>query len=886
MGEGLNYMRKNIEVKRVRISKEEEGKKDMLEMDEDDEEENEEEEEAVDLSSDLEEIGEDDDSEDVKEEDEEEAKADIEFLMSEEPPEDQTVEVSEEVPGIKEEEEDGKGLVWFDPDAKEDEDEDIKEEDEEEEIPHEKEVQEATLAKEKTESGWETIASLPAGWKFREITGPGSNPGKRQFIRSPTGKMFPCRRLALKYLIENGFPEGEVASMRDMLAHEKWQGHSLLPEGWLYREDLTYVNSQEFISKERLLLKTFKTAMAHVKESKGIPQREIDKFELFNAGEKQKTKLSFDWKEDLSLPAGWKSKGGVNCKYFLSPQGDRQFSGRRLALQYMIQKGHSEQDKRKMREGMDQEGWQTSQLLPQGWILKEYESRGKNSTFLLTREGHLFKSCKNAVDYLKLNSQYDDQDIENVLKIYKDVSNKQRKNEVNWVQSETLPEGWKIRIPPGSSEKKFFLSPDGQSFSSRRLALQFMIQSNCSQDEIEQMRKSMEEDGWKTSDNLPEDWIYKVLITSSKQYSVNISILSDQAVRFESYLAAIKFMENSDFYGKEDIDGVNKLLVENTKDWRKSIFLSEPAKADHPLPPGWKLRQCGSRNMLVSPQGQQFPTRKKALQHMIQNEYSDDEEVEMMRVSMQDEGWRSSDCLPQQWLYRAGQGERRKDAITILADTGEQFNSYLAAIKYMEGCLEFGDEDIRKVNQLLSEIKGKLGGDTVVKQETSFLPQGWKIRTLGQLNFVISPEGEQFKNKRKALESMAKNGAPEEDKDGMRKSMIEEEGWRQSEHLPKSWMFKYLNSATNGTKVDIVSDDGLLFNSYVSAIKFMGASPLYTDEDERKMNVLSEENTKNSRISGERQYIKMEPEDPVAALVTPEGWKACVVGKHRLVSLR
>ena len=95
------------------------------------------------------------------------------------------------------------------------------------------------------------------------------------------------------------------------------------------------------------------------------------------------------------------------------------------------------------------------------------------------------------------------------------------------------------------SEKKFFLSPAGQQFACRRLALKFVIENQFPQTVVEQLRKSMEEDGWKTSQHLPLNWIYKVIITSSKNYSVNINILSDLAEKFESYLAAIKYLESS-----------------------------------------------------------------------------------------------------------------------------------------------------------------------------------------------------------------------------------------------------------------------------------------------------------------------------------------------------
>ena len=736
--------------------------------------------------------------------------------------------------------------------------------------------EQALEIKKEFENGWQIVDSLPPGWKFREILG---SMGTRQFMLSPKGKIFPCRRLALKYMIENSFPQDDLATMKQMLVHERWQDHTLLPEGWLYRDDtVTAGNSKEFISMDGVLHRSFKHALAYLKGSPYVSYQVLQNMEEFNLSVMKKSRSDMDWREDENLPPDWKTKKGFNCDYFLCPSGERQFQGRRMALQFMIQNGHSEDDTEVMRKSMVAEGWIKNDCLPEGWLVKENGSQGKNltSAFLLSREGHLFKSCKNAIDYMKLNKSYNEDDMENILKIYKKVQNNKRIDEYGWVTSESLPPGWKMRSPPGS-DKKFFISSDGQSFNARRLALQFMIENKFDRLEIDQMRLSMEEDGWKTSEHLPTDWIYKVIITSSKQYSVNINILSDQADKFESYLSAIKFMESSEKYCDKDIEGVNKLLAENTKDWRKSTFLVDTSKVDHPLPKGWRVRPCGSRNYIVSPQGQQFPTRKKALQSMIQEEIYEDQDVEMMRTSMQDEGWKFTDLLPLHWIYKTGEGEHRKDAITILTETGEPFHSYLAVIKYMEAGTEFGEVDIRNVNQLLSVVKGVRTGVNV-KQEVD-LPAGWWSRTLGQHNFIISPEGEQFANKRKALESMAQNGAFEEDKNIMRKSM-EDDGWRTSELLPPGWLFKYVN-INSSTKVDLVTQDGIKFSSYVSAIKYLESTPLYNEEDVGKLSLLSEENTKSSRIAGTRAYIKSEAEEATLGLEPPPGWKVCVVGKHR-----
>lgn len=345
-----------------------------------------------------------------------------------------------------------------------------------------------------------------------------------------------------------------------------------------------------------------------------------------------------------------------------------------------------------------------------------------------------------------------------------------------------------------------------------------MIDNQFPQTVVDQLRKSMEEDGWKTSQHLPLNWIYKVIITSSKNYSVNINILSDLAEKFESYLAAIKYLESSPRYGEAEVAGINLLLAENTRDWRRTVFNPMAATnntSSSPqtvvLPEGWKTRQCGSRKYTVSPSGEQFPTRKKALQHMIQSEYSEEKDIDMMRHSMLTEGWKTTDCLPRHWLYKTGEGEGRKDMITILAETGEQFNSYLAAIKYMESSLEFDEEDVKKVNELLAEVKG---GSVPSKEhpESSLLPPGWRKRTLGRQIFVVSPEGEQFTNKRKALQAMVRLGAVEGSVGLMRRAMVEEDGWKTSTHLPQNWLFKYSHQEKS-TRIDIVTHCGEFFNA-------------------------------------------------------------------------
>ena len=60
--------------------------------------------------------------------------------------------------------------------------------------------------REEQPGGWQSVDSLPAGWKYREVFR-GSQ--KMSYILSPTGKIFPCRRLALKHMIEQDMPASQ-----------------------------------------------------------------------------------------------------------------------------------------------------------------------------------------------------------------------------------------------------------------------------------------------------------------------------------------------------------------------------------------------------------------------------------------------------------------------------------------------------------------------------------------------------------------------------------------------------------------------------------------------------------------------------------------------------
>ena len=233
----------------------------------------------------------------------------------------------------------------------------------------------------------------------------------------------------------------------------------------------------------------------------------------------------------------------------------------------------------------------------------------------------------------------------------------------------------------------------------------------------------MQEDGWQTSEFLPEDWRFK-----RDAKAAGISILTGEMEQLGSYLAAIKHLEGDEKYGPRDVENINLLLAENTE---RVSLKTEDCEAS-PLPPGWRMRVCGSQSYVVSPAGLQFRNKRKALQHMIL-EQCPQEQVSTMRQAMGDEGWKVSEYLPENWRTKQTNIGSKNVKVQLLSDRGELLNSYLAAIAVMEQDFRFTKQDMENVNMLLAEnsktSRLSQGSEETGKHPT---PEGWMIRVCGK----------------------------------------------------------------------------------------------------------------------------------------------------------
>ena len=234
-------------------------------------------------------------------------------------------------------------------------------------------------------------------------------------------------------------------------------------------------------------------------------------------------------------------------------------------------------------------------------------------------------------------------------------------------------------------------------------------------------------------------------------------ILSSEGDKMESYLAAIKFMEKMEKYTEQDILKVSNLVKEVGMERRKNSTYENPVGVK--LPEGWKTRPIGSKLYFVSPNGEQLANMKKAYQFLLREEEVDSAAVEVMRQAMLTDGWQERTELPRGWLFRQKRTDTSCDTNMIASD-GEHLKSFIATIKYMEDNEDYTEEDIGRVNILIEEVakdwrKTKSVATTEVSSSSS-LPLGWRNRPCGRHLFVVSPEGEQFNNRRKALVEMVR----------------------------------------------------------------------------------------------------------------------------------
>ena len=418
---------------------------------------------------------------------------------------------------------------------------------------------------------WRGNDDLPQGWKIRTIEGN----DKKYFILSPGGTQFGCRRNALKFMVDNQFPDDEIEKMRKDLIKDGWTDDPLLPKNWKYR---VYPNSRRdvyFLNETGRRFESFKSAKDYLESNKTkFSRKQIDDFETFCEVERTRRRTSNNqWnKEDQTIPEGWMSRaipGHGGKELILSPDG-LQFYTRRVAFQHLVKAGHDEEEIKKMRNCLQYEGWEFNEDLPRFWMFWQAAANASRNVRILSDDGHLFESFLTATEFLKSNEKYTKDDVEKMMKFLKNKSAVRRMESDLWESDENLPNGWKRRSISGwKSSKTIYMSPEGSQFFSERVAYQHIVENEYGQGQVLKKQNYMLSKGWKFNKFLHEGWMIRATPDKTKNM-----ILSSEGKSFHSYLTAVEYMKSIEKYTIKDVESVqeviNEKLIERTEkseDW-------------------------------------------------------------------------------------------------------------------------------------------------------------------------------------------------------------------------------------------------------------------------------------------------------------------------------
>ena len=483
---------------------------------------------------------------------------------------------------------------------------------------------------------------------------------------------------------------------------------------------------------------------------------------------------------EVSLPPGWSLRADGLREVLVSPTGQH-FPSRVRALQHMIKVGEVVERIEEMRRCVAYEGFLVNDLLPEGWRFKHLmvleEGRVASRVTFLAREGVLLESFRMAGVHMKLQ-KYREADMNLLGELMEQLRAERRRKRgtTTFDSSEEKRRGM-----------KFHVVSDGSHFPSKNLALKFLISRSFPRDEIESLRSALEEEGWKSDVLLPPDWRFK------RSKHLQFTFLTPLADQLSGVQAAIRQVETECNEG--EIQNFRSFLeVQAVVSRSKKFTWSSDPKT---LPEGWKIRTTGRKSFILSPDGQQFCSRKLCLQYMLREGW-EEEEVEEMRKMCVHEGWNEHSLLPTGWII---QTSVKSSTIQIMSHLGEVFDSYRTAMAYMRRTdNDFGQKEVNQMLKLISEnskpkslppkqlAKGNWARDVA-------LPEGWMVRKEERQGVMVetflTSKGQQVVSRISALGHMARNGYNEVEIDKVRQG-LKSFGWRSDSNLPSGFLTRFL----------------------------------------------------------------------------------------------
>ena len=672
--------------------------------------------------------------------------------------------------------------------------------------------------KEDSAGSWSSNdSSVPKGWMVRQVRS--ANVKNSYHLLSPERQHFPGRRQALKYLINKGYPEGDIEEMRKCLKHDGWLEDPRLPLKWFYKSrneaGRQYLDARgNFFDSKDAVLRVYSEDETVVGSIKHFLENQTP---TYMKGKNIDPSWIFD---DPRAPRGWgireKTNGNTKICQLLSPER-RFFESLRVALKYLIDNHQPEEDIEEMRNCLKQEGWLEETKLPLNWLVR---LRSEGGNHYIDAKGNFFSSKDAAI-----RSYSHEKDIVDAIKDFlgsvTPVYKKGKEIDPSWIfEDPRAPKGWAIRERNnGSTTKKIYqlLSPERRFFDSFKTALTYLIESQQPEENIEEMRKLMENDGWYRNSSLPESWLFKF---QGRPDSQSYFFISAEGQFFRCKEAALKYLNENNLTDEKEKVAAFSLRPEN----KPKRTLDEGYKKDDPtVPTGWlvknvKFGHSNTSSLLFSPEGDTFQGRRPALKFMIEKNYPE-EKIEEMRELMKFEGYYFDARLPEKWLYKStakhssfvdpsGNYYRSKfDAIKMLKTKGQSQNLNIL--------LGFSEKK-QEINEY--SLTEKSTDHTWLKDDPS-VPTGWmmKVVKFGGVNVtkLVSPRGQPIQGRRLALKMMIAENFSKEDVSEMR-ACLKYDGWSWHESLPKDWLYK---TSRDGTA--FIDANGDLFRKKGHALRHL-----------------------------------------------------------------
>ena len=334
------------------------------------------------------------------------------------------------------------------------------------------------------EAEFEMSPLLPPGWSIKAMVQLG-----KTFLRSPDGKVMQGKLMAIRQMRKERYPEEHVEMMVNSLSQDGWGLDDNLPAGWRFKKSK---KGFSFLTEMQDQMDSLSQAQTFIEKKFGT--NEAEQFKSFI---KQQSEV---YLEDEYLPAGWKSKKGNFAKpFYISPTGES-FNSRIMALKSMVEQGGSLEEVAQMREGLVTEGWVEDRRLPMQWRMKMIHG---SQTFLTPQADTL--TARKALELLVSEGSSKDD-----IALFKSAAG----IEETYMEDNYLPKGWKAK--KGNFGKTVFESPTGETFTTRRLAVRFMVEQGSSCEEVDRMVEGLEQEGWLEDTRIPRGWRIKETVAVEK----------------------------------------------------------------------------------------------------------------------------------------------------------------------------------------------------------------------------------------------------------------------------------------------------------------------------------------------------------------------------------